>query len=647
MLPARLTNRSRDYSVPPAVVVGMLKETLPFSFLSESAVEVAAEGWVIDYFPKGTVLGGPDGGELNHVHLIQNGAVKKYRLDRDGREIVMRIYGSGHVFGVEELLQSTSGTGNYTAAENTYCFLLAKEHFLDLLTGNSRLLKFFRAMLPEDLVRAVRAELKRHGITPKDRDKFYLFNTMVRELVSHPPRIVPKTATVRDAAVLMSTHGVGSVLVEEPGEGIVGIVTDKDLRSRVIAHGLDPDSMVDRIMSAPVSAVRPEAYCFDALLMMMKEGIHHLGVEGDEGVIGVVSSHDILVYQGVSPMSLLREITSQSKVEGLFPLYAKIPAVVRSMIEEGAEPNNIARMVTLLNDNILNRLLILLAERIGPSPVPFCWIIMGGEGRKEQVFGTGLSNALVYMDPAKELDPTTVESYFRVFTHEAVKLLQTCGYPLLRQSIIAAEARWRQPFSIWRRYFDGWVSTADPKGFSYATAFLDFRVCHGNGRLGNRLRNRLNGWVLRQHVFLARLATELIGNRPPVAFFGDFAVDGDGRHRNRLDLDARGVSPLVQWARLMAMLHGIVETNTLDRLQLIAAESYISRALYTDLREAYEFQKELLLVHHLEQIETGQKPDNYLDPARLTRLQKETLCAVFRVIDHVLDRTRRAFPMLM
>ena len=185
-------------------------------------------------------------------------------------------------------------------------------------------------------------------------------------------------------------------------DDILGIVTDTDFRAKVVATARDYGEPVENIMSIPVKTILAEEICFEVLLKMMDTGIRHFAVESAGRITGVLTSHDIMVLQGNSPFYLFKEIVKQRDVEGLYPIAAKIPEIIRTLIKEGGKAGNISRMISILNDQIVKQLLTLLEKEMGPPPVSYCWLLMGSEGRREQTFLTDQDNAIVYADPYSE-----------------------------------------------------------------------------------------------------------------------------------------------------------------------------------------------------------------------------------------------------
>jgi CBS domain-containing protein len=625
-----------------------LRSQLPFRELDPSTIGALAEEFRMDFFPKDTLVLEQGTSEVEYLYLIRRGGVKVFLTDAAGAVTLKDFRGEGGHFGALSIIAGSKANLSVATVEDTFCFLLDKDLFLTLVQSNPRVSQFYMKRFSEDLVNRAYAELRsRKRSTSSQQDAFYLFSVKVSDVLKRPAEIVPGGETIKNAAALMTRLGIGSLLVRDQSGGIPGVITDKDLRAKVVAMGLDYSTPVAAIMSSPVHRIPAQAVCFDALLQMMNEQVHHLAVERNNEIVGVITAHDIMVNQGVSPLYLFREIQAQRKIEGLFSLADKAPQVVRALVEEGAKANNVTRMITVLNDHISHKLLSLLQEEMGPAPYKFCWMTLGSEGRKEQTFKTDQDNALIYETPPDNWDDIKEgKLYFRRFGNKAIEYLERCGYPLCPGEIMASNPKWRKPYSVWKNYFDDWMNAPQPQEVLHATIFFDFRPGYGATELAESLRDYLCRQAPTRGLFLMHLARSCIQGRPPLTFFRNFIVEKDGKYKNRLDLKTRGLTPFVDFARLMALKHGLRETNTLARLQRLSDEDQIPRDLFSETREAYEFQMQLRLVHQMRMIEAGQAPNNYLDPAELTDLEKQTLKEAFAVIDRIRGYVKDEFRVV-
>jgi len=633
------------HAVAPEVAISFLKGIMPFDTLDEKSLRNLAHHCRIDFFPKGTRILTAGTTELTHLYLIQRGGVKAF-IENDNGVITLKDFrGEGAYIGALGIIRGTPANLNIETVEDTFCFLLPREIFLALIEKQASFAHFYLKSFSEKVVNTAYKELRHHKVAPRSSDDLYLFSIRVGDLVK-TLRKVAADLTIQQAAAFMSEYQVGCLLVHDAtdAEKIVGILTDRDLRSKVVAAGLDFNQPVVTIMNSPVLTVLSQSLCFDVLLKMMTTGIHHLAVEHGGRIIGVITSHDIMLLQGHSPYYLLKEIRVEHQIVGLYPLAQKIPEVIRGLIGEGAKAGNITQMIAILNDHILGRMLTLLEKELGPPPVSYCWLLMGSEGRREQTFKTDQDNAIVYADPEDDTQRQAAEFYFKSFAAKAIDHLVNCGYPLCPGEIMAVNPRWCQPLLVWKQYFDRWVAAPEPQELLNATIFFDFRCGFGKEDLADNLREHLNKSMKGQDLFLFHLARQCTETRVPLSFFKNFIVERDGQHKNRLDIKRQGLTPFVDFARVLALKSGLKETNTLARLKVLMAAGDIQSDLWSAASEAYELQMQQRLVHQLKQIEAGILPDNYIDPADLSDLERRMLKDSFAVIERLYSVLNRLYP---
>ncbi len=641
-----LDNSKGVHSVSPDVVLSFLKKTIPFSELDELTLKNIARHIIIDFYPKGTVLFKQDETEVEYVYIIQKGGMKIYLKDEEGNITLKDFRGEGAYVGALPIIQGTRANLNVETVEDTFCFLLSKDVFLDLVQSHSRVTQYFLKSFSEKFLRTAYRELRHRNLVPRTEGTLFLFSAKVKDLVRRELELIEAGRPVQEAARRMAEEHIGSLLVSDSDGNVRGIVTDKDLRTKIVAEGRSLSTPVGDIMASPVVSISSRAVCFDALLYMMKQQIHHLAVEEDGKIIGIITAHDIMVLQGSSPLYLFREIVAQRTIEGLYPLSPKVPLVIRTLIEEGAKANNITRMITILNDHILDKLLTLLQEQMGTPPVPFCWLLMGSEGRKEQTFRTDQDNAIVYRDPEDEALARQAEEYFEEFGNAAIEHLENCGYPRCPGDIMASNPKWRASLEKWTGYFDHWIDAPEPKEVLHASIFFDFRPGFGDGTMADKLRQHIVDRTEQQQIYLLHMARDYMAHRVPLSFFKNFIVEKNGEHKNKLDIKRNGLMPIVNFGRILALRHGIRETNTIARLQVLADRGHISGELCSMASDAYELQMQMRFVHQLKQLENGVQPDNYIDPARLSDLEKYMLKDAFGVIERLQGVLKSIFPVV-
>ncbi len=634
------------HSLAPEVVVEFLSKIMPFNELDHETLHRVARHVKVDFFPKGTRLLHAGETEVNYLYLIQQGGVKSFIVDDEG-EVTLKDYrGEGDYIGALGIIRGARANLDVETVEDTFCFLLPKAVFLDLINTQPGFSQYYLKSFSEKFVVTAYAELRRHKMTRRGDENLHLFTMEVGDIVKQPPRAISADSTIQQAAKKMAGFRIASLLVHQPGneEKIIGIITHRDMSNKILAPGLDYNEPVRRIMSSPVATVLSQETCFDALLKMMSGSRHHLAVERRGKIIGLITSHDITLIQGSSPYSLFKEVGKQRKIAGLYPLSQKIPGMIRNLIKEGAKPGNISRMISILNDHILDKLLYLLEEEVGPPPLAYCWLLMGSEGRREQTFKTDQDNAIIYAEPKDEQQHKAAEEYFARFARKAINHLVECGYPLCPGEIMAVNPKWCQPLSVWKRYFEAWVGSPDPQEILLATIFFDFRAGFGKAALADELRQHLSALTERQELYLLHLANQCLAARTPLSFFKNFIVEKNGEHKNKLDIKRQGITPFVNFARVLALKHGVRETNTLARLHVLAKENILNETLWVKAIDAYEMQMQLRIIHQLHQLEAEAEPDNHIAPDELSELEKRMLRDAFQVIDRLHNVLKTRFP---
>jgi CBS domain-containing protein len=633
------------HTVAPEMAISFFKKILPFNSLDNATLGRLATHCRVGFYPKGTRLLTAGETDITHLYLIQRGGVKAFIEDDQGAVTLKDFRGEGAYVGALGIIRGTPANLNIETVEDTFCFLLPREIFLELVEETPAFAQYYLKSFSEKIVNTAYSELRHHKASQRSGDDLYLFSVRVGDLVK-TLRKVPSNSTIQEAAASMVEFKVGSLLVHDPADAdnIVGIVTDRDLRGKVVAAGLGYDKPVKTIMSGPVKSVLSQALCFDVLLKMMETGIHHLAVERGEKVVGVVTSHDIMLLQGHSPYYLFKEIRGQQRISGLYDLAQKIPEVIRGLINEGAKAGNITQMIAILNDHILERMLTLLETELGQPPVSYCWLLMGSEGRREQTFKTDQDNAILYADPQSKEEKQAAEIYFKTFAQKAIDHLVNCGYPLCPGEIMAINPKWCQPLSVWKGYFSKWIGTPDPTELLHASIFFDFRSGFGDATLARKLRRHLNAESQKQDIFLFHLARQCMSTRIPLSFFKNFIVNKDGEHKNHLNIKQKGLTPFVNFARVLSLKNKISETNTLARFKALCDGDFIDQKLWAVATDAYELQMQQRLIHQLSQIEEGVLPDNQIDPGQLSDLDRRMLKEAFTVVEKLYSVLDRMYP---
>jgi CBS domain-containing protein len=541
--------------------------------------------------------------------VVESGALQISRLGPETDEILDSL-GAGDVF--DPGIPGAAAAYSATATEATRCLLI-----------------------PQSLVACHRRSLAQEP-TAVPRGELALFVRRVQDLIKGPPVTARPGTTVAEAARLMTGRAVGSVIVLGADDAPLGIVTDRDLRIKVLSPGRSADTPLSAIMSSPLIVIEGDRLAFDALLEMTRRGIHHLGVMKAGRLAGVISSHDIILLQGAHPVALIRDIESAGTLGALEAVAPRLGAVVRWLAGEGASAVGIGRIVAELNDRLVQRALALVAADLeaaghGRAPAPYAWVAAGSEGRREQTLKTDQDNGLVYADPPADLAGAAA-AYFARLGAAMGDALSRLGFPPCAGGFMASNPRWCQPASVWRRYFSGWMETPEPRAVLEASLFFDLRPIAGDLPLGQRLWESVCERAPGSRLFLSYMARAALERQVPLGFFGGFVVERSGAHKDKLDIKARGVFPVAMAMRACALSLGLPDTNTLDRLHGAAARGLFSGQEADEIRDAYEVISRLRLSHQLACLEAGRPPDNFVNPEALGKSDRVLLKQAFKTV---------------
>ncbi len=610
-----------------------LSNLMPFSLLPEAELKKISAEVVEANHQKGTFLHMQGRSRIEHLHIIKSGAVERYYKERD-KELLRESLGKGDVFGgISILLYDGIAVTTFRTTHDSTFYLLPKQSFLDVCSRYEAFSDYFTDMLGKMMLVKSDATVLAKAMQPADESP-QIFNQSVENIFTEKLVFCDTDTPIREAAGMMGRNRCSSILVKVPDGDFVGIMTDRDLRNKVIIQAAcDMTGTVSEIMSSPLSTVPAQASVSEALMIMMMKNIKHLAVtDANEKVIGVITNKDILEAHGQSPFFLLREIHAAGSVEDIFDKQSRLPKLIQGLVGSGAKVLNVSRIVSVISDAILNRLIGFAIAELGPPPVRFAFMIVGSEGRREQTLKTDQDNAIVFEDTPKEREEA-VKDYFLKFGEKVCNWLDQAGYTFCNGGVMAKNPQWCQPLSVWKKYFSTWIGTAEPEALMQASIFFDFRGGYGDMAMVDELRRHLFQALVERPNFFRYLAETTLERKPPLGFFRTFVVESKGEHRDTLDVKHPMIT-IVNYTRLYALKNGIEETNTQERMYQLFLKESLSWEDYHDFEQAYSFLMQLRLARQLTAvIRENAKPDNYINPNKLSRLEQTMLKEIFKRIE--------------
>jgi CBS domain-containing protein len=455
-----------------------------------------------------------------------------------------------------------------------------------------------------------------------------LTTTPVRSLLRRAPVTLPPTASILQTAQTMRDQRVSSVLLIEQGH-LFGIVTDRDLRNRALAGGLDPARPVLEIATVAPLSIDIGAPAFEALLLMARHHIHHVPVLDGPRVAGMITATDVTEQHSTSAVYLAGEIHQQASVAALAGSAAKVQRLQRSLAAADASAYSTGHILSAITDALTARLLTLAELELGPAPVDYAWVAAGSQARCEQTAKSDQDNCLVLDDA---YDAGAHGAYFERLARFVNDGLDACGYVYCPGEMMARTPDWRQARRRWAEYFRRWTAEPEPKALMLTCVFFDLRAVHGQAALLAGLRHEVLQQTKGNRIFLAHMVGNALKHRPPLSMFGGISTVRHGEVADAVDLKHSGLVPIVDLARVYALAGGHEAVNTHDRLLVAAEGGEVTEQGARDLREALEFLAALRIRHQARQMERGLPPDNLLSLGSLSNFERGLLKNAFGVV---------------
>ncbi len=590
----------------------------PFNLLPFDRVEQITDQLKTQIFPVGHDILVHNGEPSQYLYIIRKGSADVLREDEQGVMHVIDMLSEGDAFGHLSLAKERLPSATVRTREETLVYLLPPEEFDQLRNEEPAFGKLFEASSLEHLNQVFHTQ---RALEQQD------LRTHLNELLEHPLIFVAPEMSVAQAAQIMRENKVDCLMVDTTPPGIL---TERDLRDRILAERRSYETPVSAVMTSPIETLPADSTIFEGLLFMLGHHIRHLPVTEGTQIIGVITNTDILRQQSQSPLFLPWQLKKARTNEDMGKYTAQVSETVGALIRSGARVQDIGRIVAIAYDALLDRMLRDAEADMGPPPCPYAWLVLGSEGRYEQTLHTDQDSALIYADDA----PPEAAAYFEALAKRMVKQLFDCGFPYCSGDIMATNPQWRQPLQVWKGYFNDWIHVPDEEALMRVGIFFDYRRVYGTLAVENELRPIIQR-CSKNGLFLAHLSKGALRQSPPLGFFRNLVLEHDGEGRDVIDLKVRGTALIVDLARLFALSVGCTETNTITRLQVAAHYGDLSKTGADELIAAFEHINRLRLRNQYEQMQNDEEVSNLVQVAWLTSLERRELKGALKAIGNI------------
>jgi CBS domain-containing protein len=597
-------------------IAGFLGSHPPFDAVDADELARIAAVTETEVTPRGKAIFAQGAGPVESVWVVRSGSVE---VIHDGR--VLDLLGPGELFGHASMISGLPTGFEARAAQDAVCYRIPADVIRPLL-ARPDVLRFVARSIVAPAVPAAPPEPVSDPVQSR-----------VATLIRTPPLLCQGSEPIREAARRMTDQGASAVLV--PLTGSFGIVTDRDLRRRVVVAGLSPDAPVSEIMTAPAYTVTADRLGGDVLLDMLERNVHHIPVLSAAGqVLGVVDDGDLVAAEGRKPLLLRRAIALAESPAELAVAAAGLNPVIIALHDARVTAEHLTAVRSVVLDALTRRLVELAVRDAGPPPVPFTWFALGSLARREAVPSSDVDSALAW-----DSEDAEVAGYFRRVTGAVDEGLRACGMSPDEHGASAANPIFARSLASWRRAARS--LSEDPtqeKGLILVSVLADSRPVWSSGAAatGGPAGGLFEARPYPDQAGLLRLLARFaLSFRPPTGFLRDFVVEHSGERRGQLDIKHGGMIPIVDLARWAGMAAGVASASTLERLRAAEAAGTMNSAEAQTLTDAFGFIFSLRLDHQAEQLRRGEAPDDFIDPKTLNPLARSYLREAFRAVASV------------
>ena len=580
---------------------------------------------------------------LGKFLVLTKGSAQYYFEQNNEKSLKGTLHEGDDFGGISILLNDAVAIRSLKALEDSVFLELDADVFLRTCTEHGDFRAYFTNAFGKLMLNKAYAGI----IARQIRDKEFnlpFFNQPISAIFR--PNIVacPNDATIYEAAQKMARSNAGSIFLKNDKGIVEAMVSDAGLRNNAVAKDLDINRTASSLVSSPFVSVPADSQVFEAFIAMAEHDQDHLAVTSKASdIIGTITGNDLIAAQVNSTYLLIKRIHAAKEIEQLENVHSKMALMLFDPIRNGANPEYVTRLITTISDAILDKVIGLSIEKLGEPPCRFAFMIMGSEGREEQTLVSDQDNGIVYQDLENAPDQEGAARYFSELAEMVCDQLNTAGYKFCDGDCMAKNPQWCQPLSKWKDLFHKWIYQGSPEDLLHSSIFFDFKGVWGDLELTDQLKSFLLDCVEERPGFLRHLAQNALLSKPPIGMFGKLMVEPKGENKGAINVKG-ALLPVVDLARIYALKHRVVQTNTLTRLFRLYTKHVLNNKQYIDLVQSYNYVMQMRFLRQITTIVDEEKqPDNYINPQNLSYLDIAMLKAVFKKIEQIQQKLKSEF----
>ena len=596
----------------------------PFNNLNTFELDDLVEDLDIVYFKANSIVQAQDSNP-EFLYFVLKGLIQEINDDE-----VLSVYSKGEIFDSVSLIKNHS-KNSFVAIEESICYALKKERFMQILSSNQQLENYF--------FQSISDKLNNNILNEKNKDMANIMIAKVKDAKVHKAVVVDTNKTIYEAAKIIKQEKIPTLLLKDE-DGEMYIVTDSDFRQKVILNRMDYDDLVVKIASKGLIYINEDDFLFNAQLQMAKHGLKRVVVKNDyDEIVGILDQISLSSFFATNTFAVSNQIINAETLEELKEASHSFIKIIKSLNAKGVKIEFISKLINQLNKKLLDKLYKILApkELIGKS----CLVVMGSEGRAEQILRTDQDNALIISD-----DCSISEEKLREFTHLFTETLVDFGFPRCEGNIMVSNPYWCRKQSDFKELIYEWVNSPSGDNFMNIAIFYDALCVSGDIEIIKELKNYLFKISSNSQSFYTNFARVINSFDVPLGFFDGFVFNSkDEKHKDEIDIKRGGIFIIVQGIRSLSIQNRVLNTNTIKRINSLKELKVLDDESAKELIMAFNILNSLKLKASLEKLDKKEKIDNFVNPNRLTIMEKDLLKESFKIVNRLKKRLENHFKL--
>jgi len=599
-----------------------LKTHLPFSLLDNGSLKHIERNAQIAYYPKDTLLI-----DENVIPSAFFFIIKGIVEVRDTEELI-DIYHNDDIFGGIELLKNQPSRYQYRVNEELICYEISKDVFLESCQNNSEFKNYFFSSIVERI-----NMLKDRKDSAKMAD---MMLTRVDNTILHTACIVDHDMPIIDAITKMEKENAVALIVKN--ESGYGIVTDANMRKFILHNEQNSLTKIAQIQSYPIISIVQGELLFNVLLLMTGHSIKHLPVINEqEEIIGLLELIDLLSHFANQSHIIHVQIDKASDIQSIIAASKRIDTMIKTLHLKGVKSRYIAKLVSEMHKKMYAKIFKLIFPSEWHNKCTL--ILLGSEGRGEQILKTDQDNGLIFEEGFKPKDQDEITMRF-------TKTLDEIGFPRCKGNVMLINPKWAKSAKEYKEDIRRWIISPNNENLMDMAIFFDTFAVAGNISIFKEVRDFLMEQIQQHKEFLPHFARSIESFESPLGLFSRF-ISNDKGHKDEIDIKKGALFAVIHGVRALALEHGIHKTNTTERIKALNDIGYMNKEDAGDLLETLEVINTMRLHFQLEKRDKEEELDNYISLTSLSKLERDTLKEALKTVEAFKKRVSYHFHLNM